>query len=348
MLRFLFPAIFIFQVAAAQSTVDSMVMKGIRLHDEGKYPEALALFEQVIEMDENNGLALYEAGNTHFALGNYKQAIKLADRVIKINLDAVSEAYVLKGNSFDMTDKPDKALSIYRDGLRRDPKSDLLHFNLGVTLLKQKKYEESAPEFISALKINPGYLSAHYMLGYSNAMQSQKTKTLLPLYYFLLLENKGQRAEVSFNFIKYTMSQGVEQPNKNVFSIEAPANMEDEFAHIDLLLSMIPVANSVSRTALKDSLGVSIPEESFSQKLVKYNESLFKILGETKQRSPDPFWWDLYVRFFTELQSKGHTEAFTNYILVNSGDKSALEWLRANKPKLTAFSDWVKEYQNRK
>ena len=353
MLRSLLPLFLFFRITAlcaqGNAASDSLVTEGVRLHDEGKYREALARFEQAVELDEKNGNALYETGNTYFAIADYKQALKYADKTIKNNRAAVPEAYMLKGNALDMLDKPDKAIDVYKEGIKRGYKSHLLHFNLGVTLLKQKKYGEATPEFIQTLKMEPGYVSAHYMLGYCSAEQARKVKTLLPLYYFLLLENEGRRAELALNFIKRTMTEGVEQTNKQVFTINMDArSMDDEFGSIDMSLSMIPIAREMSAKALKDSLGVAMPEQTFSQQLTRYNESLFRILGETKERPADAFWWNTYADFFVEMQQKGHTEAFTNYILMHSSDKTALEWLIANKPRLEAFSDWIKEYQEKK
>ena len=333
----------------SSSPADLLVAEGVRLHDEGKYQEALARFDRALKLDKKNGNALYEAGNTCFALEDYKQAIKYADKAIKNKGDAVAEAYMLKGNVLDMQGKTGKAIDVYEEGIRLGYKSHLLHFNLGVTLLKQKKYEASEPEFIQALKINSSYLSAHYMLGFNNAEQARKVKTLLPFYYFLMIENEGKRADVAINFIKRTMTEGVERANDKVFTISLNAQtMEDEFSAVDLSLAMIPITREMTRKALKDSLGVDLPPQPLSQQLFHYNESLFNILSETTDRPADTFWWDTYAHFFIAMHQKGHTEAFTNYILLHSGDKTVLEWLLANKPKLVDFSDWVKEYEERK
>lgn len=331
-------------IAQNDALADSLVTAGIRLHDEGNFQEALARFNEATRLNEKNGNALYEAGNTYFALADYKQALKYAEKAIKNNGDAVAEAFMLKGNALDMLGKPDKAIDVYREGIRLGHKSYLLHFNLGVTLLKQKKYADSEPEFIQTLKMNPAYTSAHYMLGFSNAEQARKVKTLLPFYYFLMIENEGKRAEVALGFIRRTLTEGVEKANDKVFTINMNAqSLEDEFSTADLTLSMIPITREMSRKALKDSLGVDLPEQSFSEQLFQYNESLFQILSEISDRPADAFWWDTYLHFFIELHQKGHTEAFTHYILLHSGDKTSLEWLIANKPKLEAFSSWIKE-----
>ena len=87
MLRSLIPLFLFFQAAAlcaqGNAASDSLVTEGVRLHDEGKYEEALARFGQAVKLDEKNGNALYETGNTYFAIADYKQALKYADKTIK-------------------------------------------------------------------------------------------------------------------------------------------------------------------------------------------------------------------------------------------------------------------------
>ena len=328
--------------------VDSLISKGIRLHDEGQFDAALALFEQAVKQEPQNGLANFEAGNTCFALGDYKKALKYADKALKIDREALPEAYVLKGNSLDMLGKADKAVDAYRKGLKLDPGNYQLHFNLGVTLLRQEKFAEAEPEFIAALKTNPQYTSAHYMLGYCNAMLLKKTKTLLSFYYFLLAENQGKRADIATQFIKGTMQEGMGKTGERTFNLSVdPAALGDEFGNIDMSLSIIPIAREMSKQAMKDSLGVDIPDLSFSQQLTNYNESLFRLLGEVTERPADSFWWDTYADFFVDLHRAGHTEALTNFLLMNSEDKTAMTWLRSNGEKVQAFSDWIDAYSKR-
>ncbi len=321
-----------------QSAADSLVVEGVALHDEGQYKEALKKYEQALKLEKNNGYALYEMGNTYMALEDYKQAIKYADKVIDGQLDGITEAYTLKGNALDMQGKPEKAVEAYREGIKNVPTSYMLHFNLGVTLLKQKKNAEAAPEFVNALKINPSHKSSHYLLGLSYFDTGLKTKTLLPLYYFILLENEGTRTEVSVEIIERTMNEGVEKTGEKSFTITNNADIVDEFRVVETLL-LFTVA-----TFVEDSLVSLTP----TQKLIRYNESFFKTLGGIEERPADSFWWDLYADFFVAMHQKGHTETFTNYIMLNSNDKGALDWLSANEAKLKTFADWIEEYDKGK
>lgn len=331
------------------SPSDSLVLEGIRLHDEGQYKEALAMYERALKLDKTNSYALYESGNTCIALKDYKQAVKFADKVIENNREALADAYSLKGNALDIMGKHEKAIETYREGIRRMPPDHMLHFNLGVTYIRQGQYAESAPEFIRSLKINPEHLSSHYMLGLSYAGLPNKVKSLLPLYHFLLLEPEGQRAEVSIKNIQRIMHEGVEQRGEQGFNVNInPAVLEDEFKSTEMMLSLAPLLEKTTRKTLEDSLKTQLPEPTFSQQLVKYNELFFQSLSETQDRPADDFWWKTYADFFIELQQKGHTEAFSNYILLNSTDKTAYDWLATHKDKIVAFSDWVEEYDKRK
>jgi hypothetical protein len=350
--KLLLPALLLFFTAnifaqKKQSTADSLVIEGIYLHDEGKYKEALEKYEQALKLDKSHGHALYETCNTYVALKDYKQALKYADKVIEGKLEGYAEAYTLKGNVLDMQGKPEKAIEAYREGIKNAPPNAMLHFNLGVTLLKQDKSGEAATEFVNALKLNPSHRSSHYLLGMSYSGLGLKTKTLLPLYHFILLENEGKRTEASVQIIERTMSAGISKEGEQNFNVALnPAAMNDEFSTTETLLSFLPISDRLIEKQLADSLGLKIPELTLTQKLVKYNESFFKSLGEHKDKRPaDTFWWDYYADFFAALQEKGHTEAFTNYLMLHSADKTAAEWLGANEAKLQAFADWIAEYQ---
>ncbi len=331
------------QPAAAS---DSLTVEGIALHDAGKYREAVRKFEQALRLNPNNTFAWYEMGNSYQALQEYQEALKCADKVIGGKGDLLAEAYALKGNTFDLMGKKEQAVQTYREGISRGKPSNMLHFNLGITLMGQEKYEEAATEFVNSLKIDFSHTSSHYGLGMAYSTTSSKVKTLLPLYYFLLLENKGQRAKTALKTIRNTAQTQLEKTSEGFIQINLPATSDDEFRTTETALALHAAAEDAKRETLKDSLGADLPEPGEVQRLVAYNELFFKMLGETTGRPADPFWWTSYADFFAALQANGHTEAFTYYLLLNGGDAGVREWLMANKPRLEAFSNWIMQYQN--
>ncbi len=57
-----------------------------------------------------------------------------------------------------LTTLPEK---LYREAIRVDPNDEFSHNNLGITLLRMKKYDEAIEEFRTALRLNPEYPKAH-------------------------------------------------------------------------------------------------------------------------------------------------------------------------------------------
>lgn len=66
---------------------------------------------------------------------------------------------------YERTKQTDKAMSLTRDAVARDPKNKVFRYAYGVFLLKQEKYPESIEQFGAALDLDPNYTDAVYNLG---------------------------------------------------------------------------------------------------------------------------------------------------------------------------------------
>ena len=70
-----------------QPTFDELMDKGVNLLDQGKYAEALELFDQALEIDPNNIHGLSNKGTTLNKLEQYFEAWKYFGRVLEIMPD---------------------------------------------------------------------------------------------------------------------------------------------------------------------------------------------------------------------------------------------------------------------
>ena len=60
----------------SQHHVNDLIAKGLTLHDNGKYKQAIDVFDKVLNEDENNPDVYYYRGNAKFELLNFTGAIE--------------------------------------------------------------------------------------------------------------------------------------------------------------------------------------------------------------------------------------------------------------------------------
>lgn len=78
-----------------------------------------------------------------------------------------SDALVNRGNAFDDSGQPDKALADYNSSLAANPDNNDAYYNRGITYRRQNEYERSISDFTEALRLNPRDAEALYYRGRS-------------------------------------------------------------------------------------------------------------------------------------------------------------------------------------
>lgn len=68
-----------------QETVDELNSKGVDLAEQGRYEEAVAVFDKAIEIDPEYAYAWSNKGNVLSDMGKYDEAIAAFDRAIEID-----------------------------------------------------------------------------------------------------------------------------------------------------------------------------------------------------------------------------------------------------------------------
>ena len=319
--------------AVSQTPLVDLVKQGIELHDAGQYEQALAKYKQALKLDTKSPLVHYELGYTYFAMGNYKLAVKHADKAMKNPQNLGAQIYLLKANALDESGQSKKAVAEYREAIKRFPEENMLYFNLGVALYKLKELAGAETAFQNSIQLKLGHASSHFYLGLLKLEQDQRAQGILPLYFFLLLEPDTKRSGAAFLQLKKAFNRGVDrQDEKNISISLTTGGLESEFAAADLYISLLSAQGLMEEEAV-------LSEEA---RFAKNTEELLTMLvgmGEDKEG----FWWDVYVAFFDILLGEGHAEAFSYYISMSQGE-AVSEWNEANKDKMEVFYAWLEEY----
>ena len=317
--------------------LQNLVGQGVKLHDKGDYNGAIEQYKKALLIDDKSPLANYEIGSTYFALKDYQKAIEHCDKVIAANSSYMEQAYVLKGTALDMMGKPNEAISVYKEATKSFPNKYLPYYNLALTSYNIKEYKEAEEALKRSLTANPSHASSHLLMGYTMNAQNSRTKSLLAVYNFLLLEPKGDRARSACKLLDFLLKKNVKKEDEKSVTITFdPGKTSDEFSSAELMLSLMEAGKSTEKNKGKSD------QELFSEN----TNSFFSILGELKKDNKG-FWWDYYVDFFYAMTNAKHVETYCYYILQSNGDEKINDWLKKNDDKVESLSSWYSTFKRK-
>ncbi len=181
-----------------------LYQQGIKEHDSGNYEKAISLYEEALVIEPGNEYLIYELGYSHNALKNYSKVVSLISKQIENGSVTRADMYVLLGNTYDMMNDPGRSIETYKEGLSKFPNSGLMYYNYGITLAKQKEFDEALEKFEKGIAVDPSYPSNFYMA--SKLLANSNESVWMVLYgemYINLIPDNDRSAELSkmiYNF----------------------------------------------------------------------------------------------------------------------------------------------------
>ena len=313
------------------SEVEKLIFQGVELHDQGKYSEAIAKYSSALEINPKSDLANYEISYSYFAVKDYRNAIKYSEKVIKTKSKFQEEAFMVLGNSYDLTGNHSKAVKTYRTGISKFPNSNLLHYNLALTFYNSNELADAESSVINAINSNPKHASSHLMLAILMEHNGKRIPSLLASSYFLMLEPNTKRSEICYEILQKQITKGVERKDGNNISINLSASsLDDDFATAELMMSMFATKSFTNEDSTKNEY------ELFAET----NKSIFGMLNSLKKGKKN-IWWDFYVVKFDDLVKSENVEAFSYYISKSKNDPFVNQWVIDNPQKIEQFENWL-------
>lgn len=167
----------------AHAPATSPYANGYALLASGKYSEAAEVLKQATDLDPNDAAAYAKLGQAYTLLKNYKEAVVVFKRAIKIkpqNVDA--EAYYHLSNAYAALEKFPNALEAIKQAMfiqraeqanpeiANTPKSLSLadlHYATGLAYYNLRRYSAAIEELNHAIALNPKRAQAHFGLALS-------------------------------------------------------------------------------------------------------------------------------------------------------------------------------------
>jgi len=151
-------------------TIQQAIDLGLEYHNAGHLPEAESIYQQILQSDPNQPVALHLLGVIAYQVGKNDIAIDLIGKALVIYPD-FAEAHSNLGNVLQEQGKLDDAITSYRKALALNPHHAEAHYNLGNALKEQEKLDDAAESYRNALAVHPDFSEAHSNLG--NVLKEQ-------------------------------------------------------------------------------------------------------------------------------------------------------------------------------
>ena len=322
---------------------EKMILVGNRLHDQKKFDEAIVVYDKLLAETPNLTMALYEKALSLYTKGDKTKAMETAYLGAKFISEELPLFYSIMANCLDDVGKPDEALNIYRQAeaiLKADVATQRflssVYYNVAVTYVGQKKYNEARAELKKAIENNGSYASPHYLLSVVYNGTKYKVPAFLAAIRFISLELNTARSQAAAGIISDMLKPADKDPKTGNIIINldffAPKD-EGDFGMYELLMGTLTTIKTDKDKGKTD-------DEMF----VSAIGTMISMIAEDKKLK-DTFVGKHYVPFVAELKQKGYSEILGYTILYLSGKPDAMKWLEAHDAKFGEFIAWTKAYQ---
>ena len=311
-----------FVVQAQDSQAEKLLKQGNALFDHELYEDAINKYKQVLVFDKKNEQAYYELAYTCLAIRNWEDALYYCRLTLDFEGDYNLDAILIYGKVLDNKGNGKQAIREYKKALKKYPQECLLYYNLALSYEKRKEYKNAEEAVIKGLKINKAHLPSHKLLSSLMKERGEVLKSILPLYYCILLEPDDHEKQDLISELQVQWRVAQVQRKK----VDVPISKHSSVSGLKTAESKL---NAVSR-----EVSLKYPDEPF--KLVNQTIALLAMLEEVQTGELD-FFDILYVDFFTMLYRAGHAESFSYFICSAAYNAEVLLWVGDHQSAFSAF-----------
>ncbi len=321
---------------AQVSDFETLISRGSSEYEIGNYEEALNFFKQAYKYDKSSNVVCYELALTYLALNENENAAIYSGKLIKRDQEYQEDAYLIIGSAWENLGREHRARKMYKEGIKKYPGNYLLRYNLALSLFNAKEYDEAQEYAISAIEIEPKHGSSHLLLAYIMFDKGDRVQSMLPLYYFLLIEQDSDRSNTAYDLLQSLWNQGVTMKGRRDIMLVNAGYKYSDFGPAEQAVSLMKAEESSHKENL----------ENIENKLIHFaqnNQSLFKFLTEASV-DKDGFWWEFYVNFFSKIANNNLSVPFSYFISSCKHNEEVLLWLSDHHEDFQRFTAWMEVY----
>lgn len=146
-----------------KSLTSILLQKALAHHQQSNLNEAEQLYREILQIDNENSDALNLLSILISSSGQYKEAVHLLERAIKIK--PTPEYYNNLGTIHHNNQRYEDAIVAYKNSTQLNPGFTEAYFGLGNSYFQTGQFELARQSYTQTLEITPEHVNANYNLG---------------------------------------------------------------------------------------------------------------------------------------------------------------------------------------
>jgi tetratricopeptide (TPR) repeat protein len=142
------------------------------------YEAAIQQYDQVVQLDSTDPVAIISRGASYSWLGQYERAIQDYDRAIQLD-PSLAYAFADRGTAYTQLGQYDRAIQDLDNAVLLDPSYAFAYANRGYSYVQLGQYKSALQDLDEAIQLDPNYPEAyvsrggayHYLGQYERAIQ---------------------------------------------------------------------------------------------------------------------------------------------------------------------------------
>ena len=140
---------------------EAYVYRGLAYANLGEYDQAIADYNKAIELDPDYAKAYNNRGHAYADQEKYEHAIADYNKAIELNHDPLSWPYNNRGAAYTAQGKYEQAITDYNKAIELDPNYAKPYNNRGFAYRKLGNYEQAIADYNKAIELDPNYARAY-------------------------------------------------------------------------------------------------------------------------------------------------------------------------------------------
>ena len=316
---------------------ETLTQEGLALHDQGKYSQAIEKYKEALKAGGNDWLLQYEMCFSSYANNDIPGAVNYCRESIRLRSKGNDVAYMRLGTIYDNLGKPDSAVQMYAQGLKDNPDSYMLKYNMAITKIGQHKIKEAYDFAMQATENTKTHEGSYYVTGVlADSLGLWANEYAYTLYSLLIRGNEPGRMRESMNRL-YARNKSLVKVAKHggetdSVIITLPSKGQVRGRCVFAFMNCVALGIAQDSANGIPLYGTKIGNYEF---LVKSTIPAIDMLAESNVRFS-------LKNFYSDLKEGQYEESFARLIFSPLSDKEYSSWLILNGGKMSAFKKWLR------